>query len=60
MILLSSDEQFHDGGPSQCLLVWEDPLYETLRLEKDLEDWEVLVLEEEIMRRAEKVVGENR
>ena len=37
----------------------EDPLYNNLRLEKDLEEWEVLVSEEEIMKRAEMVHGEN-
>eukprot|EP00573_Skeletonema_grethae_P001898 CAMPEP_0201686794 /NCGR_PEP_ID=MMETSP0578-20130828/1108_1 /ASSEMBLY_ACC=CAM_ASM_000663 /TAXON_ID=267565 /ORGANISM="Skeletonema grethea, Strain CCMP 1804" /LENGTH=905 /DNA_ID=CAMNT_0048170893 /DNA_START=30 /DNA_END=2747 /DNA_ORIENTATION=- len=61
----SNDEQFQDGqvstmNPTKAMLAClEDPLYETLRLENDLADWEVLVSEEEIMRRAEKAVGEN-
>ena len=47
-------------NPTKAMLAClEDPLYDTLRLEKDLADWEVLVSEEEIMRRAKKVVGEN-
>eukprot|EP01083_Nonionella_stella_P212326 766924_1 len=37
----------------------EDPLYKTLRLEKDLEEWEVLVPVEEAMGRADKIRGEN-
>ncbi len=37
----------------------EDPLYNNLRIEKDLEEWEVLISEEEIMKRAEMVLGEN-
>ncbi len=37
----------------------EDPLYNNLRLEKVLEEWEVVVSEEEIMKRAEMVHGEN-
>lgn len=37
----------------------QDSVYKTLRLEKDLREWEVVVSEEEILRRAEKVRGEN-
>lgn len=61
----SDDDQFQEGqvstmNPTKAMLAClEDPLYETLRLENDLADWEVLVSEEEIMRRAEKAVGEN-
>ncbi len=61
----SNDEQFQEGqvaamNPTRAMLAClEDPLYETLRLENDLADWEVLASEEEIMCRAEKVVGEN-
>ena len=63
--LPSSNEQFQEGGTSamnptkSMMACLEDSLYETLRLEQDLADWEVLVSEEEITRRAEKVVGEN-
>jgi hypothetical protein len=63
--LPDSGEQHQEGGKSKMnptkamLACLDDPLYETLRLEKDLVEWEVLVSEEEIMRRAEKVVGEN-
>jgi len=63
--LPDSGEQLQEGGKSKMnptkamLACLDDPLYDTLRLEKDLVDWEVLVSEEEIMRRAEKVVGEN-
>jgi len=63
--LPGSDEQFQEErestmNPTKAMLAClEDPLYETLRLEKDLADWKVIVSEEEIMRRAEMVVGEN-
>jgi len=47
-------------NPMKAMLAClEDPLYETLRLEKDLREWEVLVSEEEVMKRAEKISGEN-
>jgi hypothetical protein len=63
--LSESVEQLQEDGKSKMdptkamLACLEDPLYDTLRLEQDLAEWEVLVSEEEIMRRAEKVVGEN-
>jgi hypothetical protein len=63
--LPDSGEQLKEGvkskmNPTKAMLAClEDPLYDTLRLEQDLAEWEVLVSEEEIMRRAEMVVGEN-
>ncbi|KAL7486499.1 hypothetical protein ACHAW6_012104 [Cyclotella cf. meneghiniana] len=49
-----------DMNPMKAMLAClTDPLYQTLKLEKDLDEWEVLVSEEEIMRRAELVHGEN-
>ena len=49
-----------DMNPSKAMLAClVDPLYTSLKLEKDLDEWDVLVSEEEVMRRAELVHGEN-
>lgn len=36
-----------------------NPLYSSLKIEEDLEQWEVLVSEDKLMQRAEKIHGEN-
>ena len=54
------DEVGETVNPMKAMLAClADPLYDTLRLEDDLLDWEVLVSDEEIMSRAEMVIGEN-
>jgi hypothetical protein len=57
---LSDEGQQKKVNPMSAMLACvEDPLYKKLRLEEDLEQWEVILSEEEIMRRGEKITGEN-
>lgn len=55
-----NDKETTKVNPMSAMLAClENSLYGKLRLEKDLQDWEILVSEEEIMKRGEKIAGEN-